>query len=139
MNRGCLFIIACAAIGAGGCAAVAPPDAALTGERSVNITGAARRVEPDTGSAVIPVEHVFELSNTGAEPVVIVAHRTRINTVWDFADTGDATLPREVEPGETLPVAVTAKVRRREGAQRFSVELQLATGQVVRLDLLVDG
>lgn len=139
MHHGCLLIFACAALAAAGCAAVAPPGDGLTGERTARITGVAGPAGPGARPEVIPVEHVFELINTGSEPVVIVAGRARINTVWRFADTGDAALPRAVPAGDTLPVAVTAKVRRREGAQQFFVELQLATGEVVRLDLLVDG
>ncbi len=138
MKHRCLLIVACAALGATGCASVAPQGAWLTGERSIHVTDFRSRAHPEARPAVIPVEHVFELSNSGSKAAVIVSHRTRIDTTWHFADTGDAVLPSTIGPGETVRIAVTGKVRQ-QGTQRFFVKLQLATGDVVDLELHVDG
>lgn len=138
MTGRCLLIVAWTTLFAGGCTSTVSPGHRLEGERFARVTDVAGAADDDARPAVVPVEHVFELSNPGSEPLVIVSSRTRIDTVWHFADTGDALLPRSVAAGESLRVAVTAKVRR-PGPQRFFVELQLDSGEAVRLDLLVNG
>lgn len=119
----------------GGCTLGASKSPSLVGERVAHMDAA--RSEADFGDvhAVTPIEHTFELTNRTAEPAVIVSHRTRIDTTWRFADSGSAVLPRTVEPGETVPVAVTAKVRQ-SNVPRYYVEFTLASGEVVDLSIL---
>ncbi len=138
MKHRCLLIAVCAAILAAGCASLAPRRAELTGERTARVADVTLTARSDGSIGFVPVAHVFGLSNPGAEPVIVTSSRTRIDTVWHFTDTGDAVLPRTINPGDTLRVAVTAKVRR-PGEQRYFVELQLATGDAVRLELLVES
>jgi len=140
MNHRCLILFSCAAVFVASCDPRAAPRISLEGSRSVHLTDVAGGVPLTAMPAVLPVEHVFELSNPGPQPLVIVAHRTRIDTTWRFADSElRGGLPRTVEPGETVRVAVTAKVRPRPAPQQFFVELQFSTGDPVRLDLVVDG
>jgi hypothetical protein len=128
--------VAWAVLTLAGCASQAPQPM-LAGTHSAQVATAARSADSGARPPVIPVDHVFELTNAGAEPAVIVSHRTRIDTTWHFADSGDAVLPRSIGPGETVLVSVTGKVRR-PGPQRFTVALNLASGDVVDLELLVD-
>ena len=138
--KGCrLLIIATASLFIViGCASLAPRPAELAGERTARVADVTLTARSDGSIGFVPVAHVFGLSNPGAEPVIVTSSRTRIDTVWHFTDTGDAVLPRTINPGDTLRVAVTAKVRR-PGEQRYFVELQLATGDAVRLELLVES
>ena len=138
MKHRCLLIAVCAAIAAAGCTSLAPRRGELTGERTARVTDVTLTARSDGSIGFVVVEHVFGLSNPGPDPVIISSHRTRIDTVWYFTDTGDAVLPRTINPGDTLRVAVTAKVRR-PGEQRYFVELQVATGDAVRLDLVVES
>ena len=129
-----LPVLALVTLAAAGCASATP--AGLTGGRSARVSADWGEHEPRP--AVVPVEHVFELTNRGTEPATIVAHRTPIDTIWHFADTGDGRLPRSIAPGETVAVVVTAKVRR-SGPQTRRVQLRLAGDEVIELELLVDG
>jgi hypothetical protein len=138
MKHRCLLLASCAAVFVTSCAPRAAPRISLEGNRSVHITDVAGGLPLDTRPDVLPVEHVFELSNPGTEPVAIVSHKTRIDTTWHFVDL-QRSLPRTIESGQTVGVAVTAKVRRQPGPQQFYVKLQFSNGDEVRLDMVVDG
>lgn len=110
---------------------------ALRGDRSATISGL--RVESDGSTpslATRAVPHTFSLLNTGRTSVTIVDARIPIATTVAFADTGGWTLPRTIEPRETVGIVVTAKVR--EQRHRSWVELVLDDGETVRLELNVE-
>lgn len=82
--------------------------------------------------------HTFTLHNKRSRPATIVSHRTRVDTVWNFVDAPTDRLPRTIAPGETVEVAMRGTVRK-PGQQRFFTDLTFDTGEVVTLELNVEG
>lgn len=128
----------CIAFAFVGCASHERPASVLTGSRTAHLRIAPEHSDPATRPAVVPVEHVFRLTDSGDDPVVLAAQQTRIDTTWHFVDSDDAVLPRTVAPGESVGIAVTAKARDSD-ARRHFVRLTLASGEVVELELHVEG
>jgi hypothetical protein len=122
-------------LAAAGCTtASAPPR--ITGDRSAHFTnmwsGDRHELAP------VPVHHTFTLANEGKTPAMIISHRTRIDTVWRFIDSNDGRLPRVINPGQTIDIAMRGTMRK-PGSVRFFTDLTLDSGEVVTLEMVVDG
>ncbi len=122
-----------------GCATPARVPAGLAGERRQRVES--MELPPPArpgGSSLATVRRVFELTNTGGEPVAIVGARIQIDTTVAFDDTGDWRLPRRVGPGEVIRLAMNVKVRRPPSRTAW-MELLLDDGETVRLEVVVEN